>query len=757
MKPKTSSSVPLVSRRIKKELPSSSLSSNSFLNSAKSAFAILSVSILVACSGQESSTTSTAEPVGKSIPTSQTTENSSSLLASLAKDYPDGNLPAEQAAQAAVALSQNPSVFSNMSTVTKQTTLRIQAQEATNISPQVLSATDFKSVYRIQNTTLPGSYFYTISNVEKATALATNPNWNAEGTAFYAISAANAEQFPVYRFRNLLNGSYLYTAYEEEKTSILTNYGATYTLEGVAWRAQQAPTAGYVPLYRFRNLTNGTYLNTAYESERNAIITLYSAIFAPEGIAYYVQQSDPSVAGSALSLATSMFAAYDASLAIPGPIPASGAVALMLSDGCLLNQGYSKALAVAEYDADANRVASRNYEIGSTRTNITVLADRLSTNTDGTGHREIDVQYVINYLDGTKDESAFYTLIQGSSYGARMADGSVCSTPDNLPTLRFYGNRRRAQVFVNASNERADKFLLATGLAKTTAVLYNKFVNFGVRDPANVITYATVSGPGIKTTAGAAMTLKLVSPRLLRNAPEFAGKNGNYIDWKDTDNFRVCRTSTGSFATAETAECVAHGATSSGFGSFNVVGPIDSDTNFDAFGFVAGGVYTFKLYAGDGWKTINGQLGVTPVATYTSTLETLPMSTVALAGTLAVPNNKFAVPSSTTLPWQIATAIRDKVAIAVPLVWALPGTMPDARPLRMSALYSFEQGSTTAAGFYPATRLSTVTYPSPTASAAPGYSVPAPVAAMLTPSYAEITLEYTNRNGNFVRTLQTYD
>jgi hypothetical protein len=452
-----------------------------------------------------------------------------------------------------------------------------------------------------------------------------------------------------------------------------------------------------------------------------------------------------------------MLASYDASLAIPGPIPASGAAALALTDGCSLNNGYSKALAIVDYDTDANRVASRNFEIGSTRTNITVLADRQSINSDGSGHREIVVQYVVNYVDGTKDEYALQTLIQGSSIGAKMADGSVCSTPDSSSSLRFYGNRRVAQVYLSASNERVEKFLLSTGLAKPTSVLYSKYVTIGVRDPANVITYATVSGPGLITTTGVPMALKLVSPRLLRDAPEFAGKIGRYIDLKNTDIFRFCRTSTGLFATAETADCVTNGATSTAWGSPQVAGPIDSDTNFDSFGFVAGGIYTFKLYAGDGWKTINGQLGVTPVATYTTALENLPMSTVSLAGTLAVPNNKFALPSSTTLPWQIATAIRNKVAIAVPLVWALPGAMPDARPLRLNSLYSFENGSTTAAGFYPATRLSTATYPASTASSAPTFGVPAPVAALLAPNYAEIGLEYTNRNGNFVRSLQTYD
>lgn len=626
----------------------------------------------------------------------------------------------------------------------------------TSISPQVLATSGaLNPVFRFYNSNT-SAHFYTMSVAERDYIQQTYPFFSLETTAFFASSNADPALSPVYRFYNKISATHFYTISEDEKNHVLATWPEIFNYENIAWYASTVGGGGWTPMYRFFNLHTGTHFYTASAAEKDHIIATWDW-FRPEGIAYYVQPSDPYVSGDALTLATSLLAAYDASLAIPGPIPASGASALVLTDGCQLTNGYSKAMVIADYDADPLRVASRQFEIGSTRTGITVLADRLSTNTDGTGHREIDVQYTINYIDGTKDEATVTTLIQGSSYGAKLADGSVCSTPDRQPTLRFYGNRKVAQTFVNASNEHADKFLLSTGLAKPTAVLYNKYISLGVRDPANVITYATVSGPGIVTTTGAAMTLKLVSPRLLRSAPEFAGKNGNFIDWKDTDNFRICRTSTGSYALAETADCVTNGATSNTWGSFGVAGPIDSDTNFNALGVVAGGVYTFKLYAGDGWKTINGQLGVMPVATYNNTLDNLPMSSVALAGTLAVPNNKFAVPSSTTLPWQIATAIRNKAAIAVPLVWALPGTMPDARPLALTALYSFENGSTTAAGFYPATRLSTVTYPASTASAASSYTVPAPVAAMLTPSYAEITLEYSNRNGNFVRTLQTYD
>jgi Repeat of unknown function (DUF5648) len=261
---------------------------------SKSIFVLLSICVLAACSGQGSSGTSTAELVGQSKTQALKTEKVS-LLDSLAKEYPNGKLPAERAVQAAMALSQNPSVFKNSAALASQAKASAQ-----NLQSQVFTAADFKPVYRIQNTTLPGSYFFTIYDSEKTAALAANPNWQLEGTAFYTLPAASTDLKPVYRFRNKLNGSYLYTAYESEKTDIQTNYSATFELEGVAWRAQQTPAVGYSPLYRFRNLVNGTYLNTAYESEKNAIVAQYPDIFSLEGIAYYVLTTNPmAISGTA--------------------------------------------------------------------------------------------------------------------------------------------------------------------------------------------------------------------------------------------------------------------------------------------------------------------------------------------------------------------------------------------------------------------------------------------------------------------------
>jgi uncharacterized protein YkwD len=163
-----------------------------------------------------------------------------------------------------------------------------------NIGVQIQSQAltdNFSPVKRIQNTTLGGSYFFTIYNSERISALVANPRWNEEGTAFWASAVPDAGLSPVHRFRNNFNGSYLYTIYESERADIVARYAATFTYEGPAWYASQTQLAGWLPLYRFRNLSNGTYLFTANEAEKNNIIASYGSTFSLEGVAYYVWQN----------------------------------------------------------------------------------------------------------------------------------------------------------------------------------------------------------------------------------------------------------------------------------------------------------------------------------------------------------------------------------------------------------------------------------------------------------------------------------
>ena len=261
--------------------------------SKKTIPAILFAALLSACGGQSVTDSATASSVQKSAQTSQAAPilsptSSSDLLASLAAVYPNGQISATSAAQAAKELAQNPAVLH----VTAANAATAQNAKSASVQPQAVAA-DYRAVTRIQNTTLTGAYFFTIYDTEQAAALAGNPNWKLEGAAFWASLASGTGLNPVHRFRNNLNGSYLYTIYEAEKTDIQTNYAATFFYEGVAWYAQQTPGAGWSPLYRFRNLLNGTYLFSAYEAEKDAIVANYSAVFKLEGIAYYVRQDAP--------------------------------------------------------------------------------------------------------------------------------------------------------------------------------------------------------------------------------------------------------------------------------------------------------------------------------------------------------------------------------------------------------------------------------------------------------------------------------
>lgn len=257
--------------------------------SKKTIASILFAALLSSCGGQATTDTVSSSAVQKTSENVQTTQSSqpalSGLMNSLAVAYPNGQIPVANAVQAAQELAQNPAALRLIAESAVQTIQNTSAP----IQSQAVAA-DYKPVTRIQNTTLSGAYFFTIYDTECKTALANNRNWGLEGAAFWASLTPDAALSPVHRFRNVLNGSYLYTIYDAEKQSISANYGSTFLYEGVAWYAKQTAGTGWSPLYRFRNLLNGTYLFSAFESEKNAILRDYSVVFKLEGVAYYVRQ-----------------------------------------------------------------------------------------------------------------------------------------------------------------------------------------------------------------------------------------------------------------------------------------------------------------------------------------------------------------------------------------------------------------------------------------------------------------------------------
>ena len=252
------------------------------------------ISLLASCGSQVADTT-VATAKTSSLSSAASITGDSKLLASLAATYPNGQLPSALKAQADIALAQNPAALKMVASSALIANVKASFSSInSNIKPQAITTDtgSYSPVYRIQNNNLPGAYFFTIFDSERYAALSQNPSWKLEGAAFYTSTTAAEGLSPVYRFRNKTNGSYVYTIFEEEYQSLLANYSATFVLEGVSWYARQSAAAGYTPLYRFRNKTNGTYLFSAYESEKNTIVASYSAIFEFEGVSYYVNTTD---------------------------------------------------------------------------------------------------------------------------------------------------------------------------------------------------------------------------------------------------------------------------------------------------------------------------------------------------------------------------------------------------------------------------------------------------------------------------------
>ena len=452
---------------------------------------------------------------------------------------------------------------------------------------------------------------------------------------------------------------------------------------------------------------------------------------------------------TALEQVKAFLALFDASLA--NSFPGTGVSRAAFTDSCYLEDGTTKAVSIALFDQDRVLSGEQNkFRIGSTRTNVQVLAERNITNPDGSKRREVDVQYDVNYLDGTKfsdsNPALVTTLIAGSSAGSVMVPGTVCSTPESGTNLRFFGNRAVVSAIVRPFNERYERYNLATGMPLASAVDYNKWVQFRITDNSNFAKYVIVKGPGLPAAG-----YKMVSPRIQRDDPLFAGKRGNFVNWLDTDNFRICRNSLngGNGRDGALADCVGFGAAGNNQGVFNR--PADlADSEFAALNFVAGGSYTFAVHNDDGWKTINGQASQTPIATYTRVLRRLPYSAVALAG--AGPGSDlYPHITSSKTPVELAAIFRSKLADTTNLSWTALGTMPDGAKYGFGFVCSFEDGpANMALNFWPRSRQFQCVYPANGALSTANFPIPAAAAVLVEPRYAEIGVDYANRNSGFV-------
>ena len=424
---------------------------------------------------------------------------------------------------------------------------------------------------------------------------------------------------------------------------------------------------------------------------------------------------------------------------------------------------------IATIDADsAQYVASNAYRIGSTRANVRVVAERNITNADGSTRKEIDTKYDINYTDGSKDKDAENTIVTGSTFG-------LCATPQNSAEPRFLGNQHVVGVVVRSRNDRNEQYVKATGAPAANALVYFNGLQFGVSDPQGVATYAVVTGPGSFTINGVAtpLSLKLLSTRLLKSDALLAGKSNNFTNWRADDFFRFCRTpstlavNANSSLPSSATDCTlgASGnlvgrtlnATSAGVTAAQIT---SADQIFAGLGFVVGGTYTFKIYNDDGWKTVNGEAGRTPIATYTTVNEALPYNfaqmVAAGVGTDGFPRVSFSSASAA----QLAATLTGGQASSLSVGWNAPATQADGRVFRSTELGEFFQGVKTTAvagAVWPAERYYNPLYVLGTATAANGVVVTATPSSIVNKSYAEYSLTYTDRSGGRILSLVSFN
>lgn len=427
----------------------------------------------------------------------------------------------------------------------------------------------------------------------------------------------------------------------------------------------------------------------------------------------------------------------------------SSAVVQPLLDACYLNSGMSRTAEMTGLDNSASARASLNRKRGSSRRNAEILAERHMINPDGSARREIDVRYELVYADGAV-QTTTERLIQGSSAGTKTAVGA-CATPQVSQELRSLGNQRIVGTSVTSISFLLDRYKLVDGTPLTTAARqYRSEIRFNILDPGGHATYATISGPGIVGSA-----YKMVSPRLLRSAPEFVGKIGNFVDWSDTDTFKACRNPTDSnYADAAVADCTTNGAASNVWRATNTT-PATVDASFATYGFQAGGQYTIKVYNDDGWKTVNGQANKTPLATYTTRLNRLPASAAELAamGTSAYPSSSFS-----KTPVEIAAMVRAKAAGSLGAT-EVRKAMVSSASLPWTNVYYFVQGATaasTASNFYPASRFNPGITPAVGATTTT-LDISAGPAAMTLPTYGEVGMVWDDLSGFSVRGVLTFE
>ncbi len=137
-----------------------------------------------------------------------------------------------------------------------------------------------------------GTHFFTDDPTEAATVSSARSDLVTEGVGFNAVDPATNDPnaAPVYRFFDQIDGTHFFTASESEKATVIATRPDLVFEPTSTFYEHATAQAGDVPVYRFFDSVHGTHFYTASSVEQAGIMASRPDLVT-EGIAFYAPGS----------------------------------------------------------------------------------------------------------------------------------------------------------------------------------------------------------------------------------------------------------------------------------------------------------------------------------------------------------------------------------------------------------------------------------------------------------------------------------
>jgi len=158
-------------------------------------------------------------------------------------------------------------------------------------SKEFAASDALKPVYRFWSPTF-SRHFYTAGEAERDKLINNYSNvWTYEQVAYYALAnSTDPDASPVYRFWSGALNSHFYTLSQTERDKLIRDYSNIWTYEGTAFYAYTSDRhpIGTSITYRFWSGRLGSHFFTTSLPEVEKLFSLWSHVWAFEGIAWYI-------------------------------------------------------------------------------------------------------------------------------------------------------------------------------------------------------------------------------------------------------------------------------------------------------------------------------------------------------------------------------------------------------------------------------------------------------------------------------------